>query len=131
MKFIKFEGRAVFFDISEAFDKVWHEGLFFQLEQNGISAFQNYINNRKQHVILNRSFSRVVFLVLYYSLSTSMIFKKNMKLNINFFADDTMLFCIVKNPDISADDLNHDLDVINKWAPQWKLILIHRRRQLK
>ena len=32
-----------------------------------------------------------------------------------------MLFSIVKNPEISANDLNHDLDVIRQWAHQWKL----------
>ena len=31
-----------------------------------------------------------------------------------------MLFSIVKDPDISATDLNYDLDVINNWAHQWK-----------
>ena len=50
-----------------------------------------------------------------------MIWKKDIKSNIKFFADDTMLFSIVKDPNISAIDLNHDLDVINKWAHQWKL----------
>ena len=32
-----------------------------------------------------------------------------------------MLFFIAKNPEISANDLNHDLDVIHQWAPHWKL----------
>ena len=32
------EVRAVFLDISKAFDKVCHDGLIFILEQNGISA---------------------------------------------------------------------------------------------
>ena len=32
-----------------------------------------------------------------------------------------MRFSIVKDPDISATDLNHDIAVINKWAHQWKL----------
>ena len=32
------EVRAVFLDISKAFDKVWHDGLIFKLEQNGISG---------------------------------------------------------------------------------------------
>ena len=32
------EARAVFVDISKAFDKVWHGGLLFKLKQNGISG---------------------------------------------------------------------------------------------
>ena len=72
---------AVFLDISKAFDKVWHDGLIFELKQNGVSSsllmfFQNYLNNRKQRVVLNGSYSsystvecgmlKGLFLVLYY-----------------------------------------------------------------
>ena len=32
-----------------------------------------------------------------------------------------MLFSIVKDPNITANDLNHDLNVISAWAYQWKL----------
>ena len=32
-----------------------------------------------------------------------------------------MLFSVVKDPEISANDLNHDLDTICRWAPPWKL----------
>ena len=35
-----------------------------------------------------------------------------------------MLFSIVKDTDISANDLNHDLEVLNKWVHQWKLKFI-------
>ena len=45
--------------------------------------------------------------------------ERNIKSNIKFFADDTMLFSIVK--DLSASDLNHDLNIIYQWAHQWKM----------
>ena len=56
------ETRAVFLDISKAFDKVWHEGLIFKLKQNGVSGpvlnlLNNYLINRKQRVVLNGSSS--------------------------------------------------------------------------
>ena len=52
------EVRAVFLDISKAFDNVWHDGLIFKLKVNGISGslikfFGNYRHNRKQRVVLN------------------------------------------------------------------------------
>ena len=52
------ETRAIFLDISKAFDKVWHEGIIFKLKCNGISGnvlkfFENYLTNRYQRVIFN------------------------------------------------------------------------------
>ena len=52
------EVRAIFLDISKAFDMVWHDELIFKMRQNGISGnlfklFQNYLSNRKQRVVLN------------------------------------------------------------------------------
>ena len=32
-----------------------------------------------------------------------------------------MLYSVVKDPITTAEDLNHDLDVINQWAHQWKM----------
>ena len=53
-----FEVRRVFLDISKAFDKVWHEGLLFKLNQNGISGnllklLRDFLSCRKQRVVLN------------------------------------------------------------------------------
>ena len=47
------EVRAVFLDISKAFDKVWHEGLLLKLKCLGIDGalykwFECYLSGRKQ-----------------------------------------------------------------------------------
>ena len=47
--------------------------------------------------------------------------ERNIKSQVNFFADDTMLFSIVNDPTISASDLNDDLSTISQWAYQWKM----------
>ena len=51
------EVRAVFCDISKAFDRVWHRGILFKLESIGVSYslllwFKSYSVDRKQRVIL-------------------------------------------------------------------------------
>ena len=33
-----YEVRGVFLDISNAFDKVWHNGLIYKLKENGVSG---------------------------------------------------------------------------------------------
>ena len=47
--------------------------------------------------------------------------ENNIKSNVKFFSDDTMLLSIVKDPTTSADELNHDLQTISELAHQWKL----------
>ena len=132
----KREVRSVFLDISKAFDKVWHDGLIFKLKQNGIcgnliNLFHSYLNNRMQRVVLNGTESEykhiesgvpqgsvlgpLIFLIYINDL------EKNIKSHVNFFADDTMLFSIVNNPEQTAREMNKDLQTINKWAEQWKL----------
>ena len=46
---------------------------------------------------------------------------KKIKSFVNFFADDTLLFSVIKDPQLSASDLNHDLEGISQWEYQWKM----------
>ena len=46
------ETRAVFLDISKAFDKVWHESLLYKLKQNGISGNLFNNNNNNNNLII-------------------------------------------------------------------------------
>ena len=53
-----FEVRGVFLNISKAFDRVWHDGLIFKLQENGISGkllllLKDFLKSRKQRVVLN------------------------------------------------------------------------------
>ena len=111
--------------------QVWHDGLIFKMRQNGISGkllklFQNYLSNRKQRVILNgfsSDYSDIECGVPQGSVLGPLLFliyindlEKNVESNRKFVADDTMLFSIVNNPAISANELNHDLKVISQWA---------------
>ena len=62
LKGVCLEIRAAFLDISKAFDKAWHDGLLFKLNQNGISGsllklFEDYLHERKQRVVLNGFYS--------------------------------------------------------------------------
>ena len=39
----------------------------------------------------------------------------------NFFADDTFLFSVVRDLNISANEVNDDMKKIKAWAHQWKM----------
>ena len=48
----------MFLDISKAFDRVWYDGLLFQLVKNGVSAnlfqlIKSFLSCRFQRVLLN------------------------------------------------------------------------------
>ena len=128
---INLEVRPVFLDMSKAFDKVWHEGLLFKFRQHGINGklinlLKSYLSNRKQRVLINGSESdwgEIESGVPQGSVLGSLLFliyindlEIGIKSHINFFADDTSLFSIVRDPNTSACELNHDLKLISQWA---------------
>ena len=130
------EVRAVFLDLSKAFDKVWHKGLTFKLKRCGINGpflhiLENYLSNRKQRVVLNGQESEwvdinsgvpqgsvvgpLLFLIYINDLTD------NISSNVRLFADDVSLFTRVKDVTLTHEQLIQDLKVISDWAYQWKM----------
>ena len=126
----------IFLDISKAFDKVWHEGLLYKLKSFGISGnllhlIKHCLTNRSQRVLLNGECSNwqpILAGVPEGSILEPLFFlmyindlPDGLKSNVKLFADDTSLFSVVKNKEESASDLTNDLDMISKWAYNWKM----------
>ena len=127
--------RSVFLDISKAFDRVWHDGLIYKLKQCGVSGrflalIISFLKDRKQRTVLNSQCSSwgdttagvpqgstlgpLLFLVYINDLTT------DLNCNVKLFADDTSLFTIVQDP-YSASDINHDLELLSRWAHNWRM----------
>ena len=122
--------RAVFLDISKAFDKVRHQGLLYKLNQNGISGnlletLTEFLKDRKQRVELNGqnslwanveawvpqdSIIGPLLLLIYISNLPD-----NLLTNVKLSADDTSLFSVVHNIATSSCDLNYDLNRVTEW----------------
>ena len=57
--------RAVFLDISKAFDKIWLPGLIFKIKSFGISSdllelIKNFLSNRFHSFLSNRFYSFII-----------------------------------------------------------------------
>ena len=127
--------RIIFCDQSKAFDRVWHAGLLYKLQCNGITGplhswFKDYLNNRKQRVIIdgaNSCFRTIKAGVPQGSILGPLLFlihindiTENIESEIKLFADDTSLYIKVDNDVATATrKLNRDLETINRWAKKW------------
>ena len=135
---------GLFLDVSEAFDKVWHERLILRLSRNGISGnlvnlLKDFLKYRKQRVLLNGQNSswnwissgvpqgsilrHLLFLIYINKLSDGL--SSNRKL----LADDTSLFSVLHDVTISFFELNRDLTEISEWALKWIMTQLNQLKK--
>lgn len=124
----------VFCDVSKAFDRVWHKGLVFKLEQHGISGslldwLTDYLSNRSQRVVIRSCSSTLkpvyagvpqgsvlgplLFLIYVNDIADSLLSLTRL------FADDSSLFCSASSIADLEGIINHDLQILSAWAKQW------------
>ena len=119
--------RAVFLDISKAFDKVWFQGL----SGNLLETLNDFLKDRKQRVVLNgqnSSWANVEAGVPQGSVIGPLLFlinindlPDNLSTNVKLFADYTSLFSVVEGITTTSCDLNYDLNRVREWDFQWKM----------
>ena len=130
------ETRVVFLDMFKAFDKVWHQGLIFKLKSVEVSdsllrLIESFLSNRFQIVLLNGQTSdwlpvkagvqKAPFLEHFFFLIYINGLSDNLLSTVKLFADDTSLFSVVNDSNISANGLNKDLQKISEWGYKWKM----------
>ena len=134
---------AVFLDVAQAFDKVWHEGLLHKLRKILPKAycdiFTSYLSDRTFRVRLNQSYSSFhkimgglpqggIFSPTLYLLFTADIPKSKDTL-IATFADDTAILTTGINTRYSTMKLQNSLNKITSWCKQWRIKLNESKSQ--
>ena len=104
-------------DLSKAFDRVWHEGLIYRMKCIGITGMPlkllpNFLQNRYQWVLLNGKCSSWVPVFagvpqgsvldpLFFLIYINDLTKKDILSTNKLFADDTFIFSVVNDNDVS------------------------------
>lgn len=126
---------AVFLDIQQAFDKVWHEGLLYKLKKLLPAPFylflKSYLKGRSFYVKINNETSDIKYIaagvpqgsVLAPVLYT--IFTYDMpiidEVTVATYADDTAFICTSNVATEASRVLQTQLNNVNVWLKKWKI----------
>ena len=128
---------AVFLDVSQAFDKVWHDGLMHKLRNTLPESFcnflQSYLTERYFRVKQEDSYSNLfpisagvpqgsILGPLLYLLFTSDVPTCNEYVTATF-ADDTALLAIGKTAEESMNTLQTAINEVSNWMKKWRIKL--------
>ncbi|KMQ83660.1 reverse transcriptase [Lasius niger] len=128
---------AVFLDVAQAFDKVWHEGLIFKLNRflpkSYVKLLSSYLQDRVFRVRVENEYSSLKDInagvpqgsilgpMLYLIFTSDLPVIENIK--VATFADDTSLLATGRNIVESSTKLQEANDSITNWCKLWKIKL--------
>ena len=122
--------RGIFLDISEVFDKVWHEGLIFKLKTYGIDDDLLKLLITKGCIEWTNFFLEKYFSWCPSRLRFGSYFIPNLhkwftwwnKVDLQNFYRWHITVLKIKDENYSTIELNDDLKIISNWAFQWKML---------
>lgn len=126
---------AVFLDIQQAFDKVWHHGLLYKIKKIFPSPIylilKSYLANRSYYLKVNDETSTITYIkagvpqgsvlgpVLYTIFTSDMPQTENVF--IATYADDTAIMASNQSPIEASNLVQKQLDKIQSWLDRWKI----------
>ena len=129
---------AVFYDLSKAFDRVWHRGLLAKMEHLGVTGkalnwVAGYLQDRRQKVQLEEASSSwqsipagvpqgsilgpLFFLIYTHDLPDAV----EAGVECDQFADDTALLSIHSNRDAAVANMQLGVNDTTRWLDDWRL----------
>lgn len=128
---------AVFLDVSQAFDRVWHPGLIYKIAQtlpgNYCQLLSSYLSERTFRVVHQEALSSFypisagvpqgsVLGPLLFLLYTADI-PSTENTFLGTFADDTVVMTTDSNQEKATERLQIAINNINQWTKNWKIKL--------
>lgn len=128
---------AIFLDVAQAFDKVWHEGLNYKLHRDlprqYFEILKSYIADRFFRVRYGKEYSElkeisagvpqgsVLGPILY------LLYTRDIPVNENSvmatFADDTAILAVDKGVETATMKLQHAVNRVRDWTQRWRIKL--------
>lgn len=132
---------AVLLDVSQAFDKVWHNGLLRKirgvLPKPYVEVIKSYLEDRYFRVKLEDAYSRIkeintgvpqgsILGPILYLLYTYDVPTPSNSI-IATFADDTAILAVADTENIANAYLQHAVNQVSKWTKDWRIKLNHTK----
>ncbi|KAL4119272.1 hypothetical protein QTP88_012105 [Uroleucon formosanum] len=126
---------CVFLDVSQAFDRVWHEGLLFKIKAFLLTTYflliKSYLTDRHFQVKFGSSFSNIEKIsagvpqggilspILYNVYAADQ--PTSPTTSVAEFADGKAIISVHEDPIIASLNLQNHLDLISVWYDKWRV----------